>query len=127
MELLRFALIHIAVPAAGLYVYLWLRHRMQEEQIEEPPNLAMFIVFATYGGLLITILTSLFWYWSGMALLGSMYLLFPAPMIMTGLAVWLYPMRKLTPYHYGLFFASAGYPLLLGSFLIIGAATADTH
>ncbi|MCG3160519.1 MAG: hypothetical protein JMDDDDMK_01588 [Acidobacteria bacterium] len=112
MEFLRFAIIHIGVPAAGSLVYLWLRNRMRKENIEEPPDIALFILFVTYGGWLMEALTLLFWRWSGMALLGIMYLAFIAPVVMIVLAIKLYPKRKLSPYHRGSFIACAVYALL---------------
>ena len=124
MEMVKFLLIHVMVPAAGLQVFVWLKNDMRDAQIERPPVIPLFIIFATYGGWLMIVLTLLFWYWSGMALLGAMYLLFLAPVVMIVLAAWLYPKRKLSPYHFGSFLASAVYIIIpvgiIGSRIILG-------
>ena len=61
MEFIRLIVINFGVPIVGLSVYLWLRSRMRKENVEEPPDVALFIIFATYGGWLMALLTSLFW------------------------------------------------------------------
>jgi len=89
MELVRAILVNFVVPLAGLKLFLSLRERMLEEQIERPPLIPLFIIFATYGGLLVVVLTVLFWRWSGMASLGVFYLVLVAPVAMTVLAIFL--------------------------------------
>ena len=82
--------------------------------IEEPPIIALFILFATYGALIVLILTALFWYWSGMATLGLAYLILLAPLLTLGLAVAFYRRRRLSGYHAAAFWLSLGYvPCLL--------------
>ena len=107
MEILKPLLIYLVVPAVGLLVFMWLKDDMYEKEIEDPPIASLFIIFATYGGWLIVVLTLIFWYASGMALLGVAYLMFLAP-----LAAWLYPKRDLSPYHSWAFFMSAGYLII---------------
>ncbi len=113
MELVRAILVNFAVPLAGLKVFLSLRERMLERQIERPPVVPLFIIFATYGGLLMVVLTVLFWRWSGMASLGVFYLVLVAPIAMTVLAVMLFRQRRLSPYHFGSFIASGIYPCVV--------------
>lgn len=114
MEEIRFILIHLAVPLAGVGLFLHLRRKMLLAKVEEPPVLLLFILFATYGGLIVAILTALFWYWSGMATLGLVYLLLLAPIVTLALAVVLYRRRHLSGYHAAAFWLSAGYvPCLL--------------
>lgn len=86
---------------------------MRAAQIERPPVFPLFIIFATYGGWLIVLLTMLLWYWSGMAVLGLIYLVFIAPVVMTVLAVLLYRQRRLSRYHFASFIASGIYPCIL--------------
>jgi hypothetical protein len=112
MEFVRGVLVHLVVPLAGLLTFLWLRNKMREAQIERPPVIPLFIIFATYGGWLMIALTLLFWYWSGMALLGSMYLIFIAPLVMAALAIMMCRQRRLSRYHFGLFVASGIYPCI---------------
>lgn len=67
MELLRAILVNFVVPLAELGIFLRLREQMRDQQIERPPTVPLFIILATYGGLLMVVLTALFWRWSGMA------------------------------------------------------------
>jgi heme O synthase-like polyprenyltransferase len=112
METVKALLIHLVVPAAGLQWFLWLRGEMREEQVENPPVISLFIIFATYGGLLLVILTTFFWYWSGMASPGLAYLLFLAPIVMLVIAWRLYPQRKLSRFHRAAFIASICYVII---------------
>ena len=108
MELVRAILVNFVVPLAGLKVFLSLRERMLERQIERPPVVPLFIIFATYGGLLVVVLTVLFLRWSGMASLGVFYLVLVAP-----IAMMLFRQRRLSPYHFGSFIASGIYPCVV--------------
>ena len=113
MEVVKAILIHLVVPLAGFQGFLWLRNEMRAAQIERPPVIPLLIIFATYGGWLMVLLTLLFWYWSGMALLGLIYLVVIAPVVMTVMAVLLYRQRRLSRYHFGSFIASGVYPCIL--------------
>jgi hypothetical protein len=113
MELVRAILVNFAVPLTGLKVFLSLRERMLQRQIERPPIVPLFIIFETYGGLLMVVLTVLFWRWSGMASLGVFYLVLVAPIATTVLAVMLFRQRRLSPYHFGSFIASGIYPCVV--------------
>jgi hypothetical protein len=119
METFRAILVNVAVPLSGLLVFFRLLHSMRVAKIDRPPVIPLFLIFATYGGWLMIGLTLLFWFWSGMALLGLIYLIFIAPIIMTILAVRLFLDRGVSRYHYGSFVASGVYPCLLVA--IIGA------
>ena len=111
MEIAFATLIYFVVPASGFCLYMWLRNRMFKTGIPDPPIVPFFILFATYGGWLLVILTSLFLGWSGMATLGIAYLMFIAPVVMLALAIRLYKRRNLSRFHLGAFFASAAYIL----------------
>lgn len=114
MNEIRSILINLVVPVVGVALFLQLRRRMRDEEIEEPPIIPLFILFATYGGLIIALLTALFCCWSGMATLGLAYLLLVAPIVTLALAVALYRRRRLSRYHAAAFWLSAGYvPWLL--------------
>ena len=119
MEIVRAILVNLAVPFAGFQLFIWLRNRMLDEDVEQPPVVPLFILFATYGGWLLIVLTMLFWYWSGMALLGLMYLVFVAPFVMPVLAVMMYRQRRLSRYHLGSFIASGIYPCLIGALAVV--------
>ncbi len=47
MEIFKALLIHLIVPAAGFLWFLKIRDDMREKEIERPPVISLFIVFAT--------------------------------------------------------------------------------
>jgi hypothetical protein len=81
-EIITALIIHLFIPLAGLIYFISLVRRMKKENISDPPTVELFIIFSTYGGLLLVVLTTLFWEWSGMASLGTFYLLIGAPIVM---------------------------------------------
>ena len=117
MEIFKAVLIHLIVPIAGILWFLKIRDDMLEKEIISPPLIQLFIIFATYGGLLLVFLTSVFWYWSGMASLGFFYLLFLAPVVMLALTYQLYSGRKLSKFHRATFTASALYPVIIAAII----------
>ena len=102
-------LIYLIIPLAGVIVFLRILKKIKAENISDPPKIGLFPIFATYGGLLILVLTSLFWEWSGMASLGVFYLILIAPFIMAGIALNNYNKREESPYHQWAFRAGAMY------------------
>ena len=98
-EEIRFLIIHIFVPLAGLWYFLRLKNRMEEEYVEKPPVIELFIVFMNYGGIVLMVLTSLFWYWSAMASLATFYLYLVAPIPMGIIAYRQWKRRKISKYH----------------------------
>jgi hypothetical protein len=74
--------IHLFIPLAG-FLYFWqLKNRMENKNIKDAPTAELFIIFATYGGMMLVALTTLFWKWSGLASLGTFYLIIVAPILM---------------------------------------------
>jgi membrane protein insertase Oxa1/YidC/SpoIIIJ len=98
IEILTAIFIHLVVPLIGLGLFIKLRNRMTKEEINNPPTIELFIIFATYGGLLLVTLTSLFWTWSGLASLGTFYLILGAPLIMGIIAYRNYKLRRDSKY-----------------------------
>ena len=125
MEIFKAVLIHLIVPIAGILWFLKIRDDMLEKEIISPPIIQLFVVFATYGGVLLVFLTTLFWYWSGMASLSFFYLLFVAPVIMLALAYQLYSERKLSKFHRATFTASVLYPVMLATIIGVLAIWAN--
>jgi len=109
MEFVKPILINFVVPSAGIVLFLELRQKMLAANVEEPPSKALFVLFATYGGWLVVILTSLFGYWSGMATLGFAYLMLFAPLLMPAIAIAFFGRRVLSVYHRAVFWLSAAY------------------
>jgi hypothetical protein len=127
MEYVAATLIHFVIPASGFCLYSRLRNRMLTAGIPDPPIIPFFILFATYGGWLLVVLTLLFWYWSGMATLGLAYLMFIAPVVMLRLAVRLYKRRNLSWFHFGAFVASAVYTLFPLGVMILRSVTVSEY
>ena len=123
-EVLSAIVIHIIIPCAGLLIYWTLCKRIKKEQIPNPPTKELFLIFATYGGLLLVLLTSLFWMWSGAASLGTFYLVLAAPILMAIIAIKTRNKRYISKYHKWTFLMSILYfgiaPLTLaGLYLVI--------
>ena len=104
--------IYLLIPLAGVIYYLTLNKRMKVQKITDPPMIAMFIIFFTYGGLLTLILTSFFGGWSGMASLGMFYLIFLAPIAMIIIGVASHKKRDLSIYHRRMYNFSSLYFLI---------------
>jgi hypothetical protein len=94
MEILIALLLHIVVPLAGIGLYFWIARRWLVDGAPISAIAQLFLVFFCYGGLLLVILTAIFWKWSGAASLGAFLLLF-ASLPMTAIAILLHwrPMR----------------------------------
>ena len=84
----------------------------------------LFIVFATYLGLLLVALTELLGQWSGIASLGTFYLLIGAPIAMGIIGYKYRKIRGNSKYHNWLYFAGLLYfiiaPLTFLFLLLIG-------
>ena len=111
--------INLIIPALGLYAFNEVRLRMKDEEIERPPTVQLFILFATYGGWVLVVLTLCCWYWSGAASLGLIYLLLIAPLVTLVMAALLYRQRNLSVFHRRAFVASAAYAAVSGASIII--------
>tara|TARA_R110002033_G_scaffold164425_1_gene201929 strand:+ start:562 stop:951 length:390 start_codon:yes stop_codon:yes gene_type:complete len=74
--------IHLFIPLAGFLYFRQLKNRMKNKNIKDAPTAELFIIFATYGGMMLVALTTLFWKWSGLASLGTFYLIIVAPILM---------------------------------------------
>src|ERR1043166_7845048 len=98
-EVIRTVLIHLVTPASGVAAYIWLCVHMHKRDISDPPYLAYFFLFFVLGGWLMIVLTALFWYWSGMASVGGLFLAFISPFIGAVFAVLLYGDRSASAFH----------------------------
>jgi len=79
--------IHLILPLAELLYFYKIKRQIQRENIVNAPTFELFIIFATYGGLLFVTLTTFFWQWSGLASLGIFYLILAAPIVMAIIAI----------------------------------------
>lgn len=82
IEIIIALIIHLAIPVIGFFYFSRIKENMKNENIQNAPTVELFVIFATYGGLLLVALTTLFWKWSGMASLGTFYLILGAPIAM---------------------------------------------
>ncbi|HRI16719.1 MAG TPA: hypothetical protein PLX89_27310 [Verrucomicrobiota bacterium] len=105
--------IHLVVPLLGVVAFLLLCRRMWRAQIPSPPFISFFVLFGTFGGWLLVLLTALFWEWSGMASIGVFSLVLVAPFVTAAFALALRSQRVLSAYHRSAFAASLGYSGLM--------------
>jgi hypothetical protein len=110
-------LINLGVPFIGIAAFLELRGRIASDV---PLQVAFFFVFAHYGAFLVLVLTGIFWYMSGMAALGAMYLPTVGVVVMLVTAFLLGPIRSRSKYHLSAFWLAAVYPLLMASVVLCG-------
>jgi len=112
MEALKAIFIHLVVPLLGLFIYKSLIEKMRIENVEEAPELEYFFIFVTYGGWLMVVLTSLFWYWSGMASIGVVFLIVISPVLLFINTIALFLIRNFSKYHSYAFWASLSYVVI---------------
>jgi hypothetical protein len=98
-EIIIGLVIHLVIPLTGLLYFLRIKKQMKSENILNAPTTELFLVFSTYGGLLLVALTTLFWQWSGMASLGVFYLILGAPIVMGIIAYRHRQTRTVSRYH----------------------------
>jgi len=92
---------------------------MKNDRVSKPPVKELFIIFATYGILLIISLISINNDWSGAASLGAFYLLIVVPILLFGIAYLRFRDRKLSVYHWWTFWVSVSYFIVFPLILII--------
>jgi hypothetical protein len=119
LKIIAAIVIHLIIPVLGVILFLKIQRRMENENIKEPPTLELLLIFSTYGGLLLVILTALFWVWSGMASLGCFYLTLGAPIAMSIIFWRLFEKRNLSVYHKWIFRLACLYLILLPVVLIL--------
>ena len=119
-NLLIFLAIHLVTPLIRLIIYLRLLQQLKREKVEDPPVIDLFLTFATYGGPLLVILTTLFWEWSAMASLGSFYLFILGPIVMGVIAYRNFKKRDVSKYHEWTYQAGKAYFLFLVLSIFIG-------
>lgn len=101
--------IHLLVPLTGVIAFILLWRRMRQEQVQNPPVFEMFMIFLNYGTLVVLLLTSLFWKWSGLASLGTFYLILGAPVTMVLIALRNRGKQTLSQYHRFVYRSSLAY------------------
>ncbi len=92
-------LIYLALPFSGLILFALLVLKMYNEKISNKPIAELFVVFLSYGGIIVFMLTTLFWYWSVLALIGLLYLAFIAPILHVIICIYLRKEIKSSLFH----------------------------
>lgn len=123
IEIITVIIIHLLIPILGLLTYILLIRKIKKEKISNTPNIDLFLIFATYGGLLLVMLTAIFWEWSGMASLGTFYLIIGGPIVMGTIAYRNFKNKGISKYHMLTYRAGISYflitPLAFGVLMII--------
>ncbi|KQN38301.1 hypothetical protein ASE92_02380 [Pedobacter sp. Leaf41] len=98
-EIIIVLVIYVILPLIGLLYSLMLIRQIKNEEILNAPIPELLMVFVTYGGLLLVVLTTLLWKWSGMASVGSLYLTLVAPIFMGLIAYRHRQTKTISKYH----------------------------
>lgn len=92
-------LIYLALPISGLFLFGLLVLRMYNKRICKKPITELFVVFLSFGGLIVFLLTVLFWHWSALALIGLLYLVIIAPILHIIIIIYLRKEVKNSVFH----------------------------
>ena len=101
LEIILAACVYFVIPISGMLCFVHLRDKMIQSGIRKPPVMELFLVFAIYGILVLTILSGLFWGFSLFSLLGSVFMTLAAPILMAFISVRLKMTRGISKYHLG--------------------------
>ena len=116
-EIITAISIHLLVPVAGVVAYLALCRRLFVAGASPMFLAQLFLLFVCYGGVLLVVLTSLFWNWSGMASLGVFFLVLVAPILLLPVLLSLWKQKNHSFAHRIAFRACAGYYVLIAVLL----------
>lgn len=103
------SIIHIIIPFLGAIYFVSITRKMKTDRVINAPKIELFIVFVSYGGLLLVTLTTLFWSWSGLASLGTLYLTLFAPILNGIIAYKMSKIKTNSKYHSYIYYASMSY------------------
>lgn len=114
-DLLTVAAIHLLVPLVGLAWYCALARRLVVAGHPRSLRLHVLPLFVSYGGLVMILLTGMFWVWSAAASLGFLYLVTAAPLL-HGFTVWkLWPRRAEAPAYRVILWLAGGFCLIVAT------------
>jgi len=119
-EIIIASTIHLILPLVGMIYFIVLTKRMKKENLSKSTTFELFIVFISYGGLLLVTLTTLFWQWSVMASIGSIYLILGAPVAM-GIIAYKNKKKKDNSFYYNCIYKAGLFYYLIApvTFLIL--------
>jgi hypothetical protein len=81
-ELIPALFIHLVVPLAGLIWYVKLSRNLRKRGAPAGLSKQLFIIFLCWGGVVLEALTAVFWQWSGLAAVGTFFLIIVAPVVL---------------------------------------------
>ncbi len=119
LEIISVATIYLLLPICGLIGFLHLCEKMKREKIAHSPVEELFGIFWIYGTLVIVFLSVLFWGWSGVALLGMIFLVFVAPLLMAWISIRLRKKKGISKYHLFVLNAAMLYFVVLPVCLVV--------
>jgi hypothetical protein len=106
-------LIYVLVPVIGLVAFVWASRRVPVSELTSV--VPMFSAAFCCGGLLLVVLTSFFWQWSGMASIGMFFLMLVGTPTMILQALWLTSRKDRGAYTLWAWRLSLGFPLAMAS------------
>lgn len=119
LEIISVSVIYLVLPICGLIVFLHLCEKMKREKVSNAPVEELFGVFWIYGTLLVVFLSVLFWGWSGVALIGMVFLVFAAPLLMAWISIRIRKKKGVSNYHLLVLNAAMGYFVMLPVCLVV--------
>jgi hypothetical protein len=111
--------IHIIIPLIGVIYFVSIKRKMKTEMHVNALKFELFILFVSYGGLLLVTLTTLFWQWSGLASFGTFYLTLFAPILIGKIAYKLNKIKTKSKYHLYIYYASMSYFIIAPTTLLL--------
>ncbi|WP_300665838.1 hypothetical protein [Fluviicola sp.] len=119
LEIISVAAIYFILPICGLIGFLYLCEKMKREKVANAPVEELFGILWIYGTLFVVFLSALFWGWSGVALLGMVFLFFVAPFLMAWISIRLSKKKGISKYHVFVWNAAMFYFLILPLCLVV--------
>src|ERR1700684_127471 len=104
--------VNLLTPLVGVFAFARFCIIMGDRDVQSPPYLPIFFLFAHLGGWLMVLLTALFWVWSGMASIGVFYLLALSPFVSLGMVLSLRHRRSVSVFHRLAYRLNAAYAVL---------------
>ena len=107
-------ILYCMLPLLGVGGLGWLWLKMEQAKVPDPPYGGLLVVFATYGALLLIVVTGIFRLpWSGMHTVGLLGLVFVMTWLLPLLGHWLVRNRSASAYHRATQLLSAVYLLVV--------------
>lgn len=119
LEIISLAIIYLVLPICGLLWFVHFCEKMKREKVANSPIEELFGIFWIYGTLLVVFLSVLFWGWSGVTLLGMIFLVFAAPLLMAWISIRVRKKKGISKYHLFVLKAAVLYFVVLPVCLVV--------